>query len=126
MNKKPIPSPQHGPAAVLLELITEYPELTPLRWTLGCDGHLMGNALDLGVNVRPLMAAYMDVLGAVRPLDVVYTPKGGEPQFSSWVHVVWRDVPLSITLSCAAALTEEQPAGVPVSLPTEWCAAVAS
>lgn len=104
MNEKRIPSPQHAPAVALMELITEHPELQALRWSLCPDGLLTGTAMYLDVDVRPLMAAYVDALGARPASDVVTRSEGSEPRFTSWLYVVWRDVPLSITLGCAASL----------------------
>lgn len=113
---KPNPSPQTGPATALAQLLTEHPELQRIRWSLEQDGMLLGTAMYLDVDVRPVMAAFAEVLGGT-PYESTFTQDEDGERFSSYLSTVWRDVLLSVTLGCPAELV------APVlALPAEWSA----
>ncbi|MEC3993957.1 hypothetical protein VSR01_10550 [Actinacidiphila sp. DG2A-62] len=112
-------SPQTGPATALAQLLSEHPELPPIRWSLCPDGLLMGSAMRLETDARPVMAEFVAVLGGA-PVEATSSSVQGDLIFSSWLHTTWRDVPLSVTLGCAAEL-----ASAPVGLPVAWSAGAA-
>jgi hypothetical protein len=121
LKQKRIPSPQHAPAAALLELVTEHPELR-VAWSLGDDGLLMGN-VRVEADGRAVMDRIVAVLGGT-PVESQYAAPGdpSDLMWSSWVWTTWRDVQLSVTVSCPAMLAD---ASEPVSgLPVKWSAAV--
>lgn len=92
-------NPQAGPAIALAWLLTDHPDLLPLRWSVSPDGFLAGSAMDLPCDPRPLMDAFVAVLGG-RP-QTVWSADGS---CSSWLPTRWRDVELSVTLGCAAGV----------------------
>lgn len=116
MNTKRIPSPQHAPAVALLELITEHPELRA-SWRLGDDGFFMGNR-SVDSDGRAEMARFVAVFGGT-PAEAVTDGDTGA-RWSSWLWTTWRDVELSLTVSCPA---DAVASAVPVALPSEWRAA---
>lgn len=99
---------QAGPAIALAQLISEFPHLQPLPWTLSADGLLMASSLRMEQDPRPLMAEYVEVLGG-RPSESRHEVKPGDARFSSWLHVTWRDVELSIWMGCEVSLAPVEP-----------------
>lgn len=117
---KRIPSPQHAPLAALLELVSEHPELRA-AWRLGEDGYLMGHLVVDG-DGRAEMARFVEVLGG-EPAESVSerTTGDGDPVWLSWLWTTWRDVELSLSVSCPAMLVGTS--GPAVGLPREWAVA---
>ncbi|MFJ4847602.1 hypothetical protein [Streptomyces sp. NPDC088733] len=101
-------NPQLAPVMAINQLITEFPHLRRMRWSLSEDGFLMGN-LTVEEDARPLMAAYVAALGGSAS-ETRYTTESGQARFSSWLHVVWRDVEFSVSLVCRASLAPESSA----------------
>lgn len=96
-------SQQAAPATALAQLIAGHPELPKVAWHLTADGHLAGSAMQMTKDPRQAMTAYVEVLGGES--REVWPAEGSESQtFSTWLHVTWRDVPLSIWLGCDVAL----------------------
>ncbi|WP_108990394.1 hypothetical protein [Streptomyces coelicoflavus] len=94
--------PQLGPSTALVQLISEHPELAPATWRIDRDGLLSGTvAYNADFDVRPAMAAYADVLGAVlHETPVAYE---GETHATFHIFAKWRDVQVNVWASCAAA-----------------------
>lgn len=119
LKPNPIPSPQHAPVLALLALVTEHPELRA-SWRLADDGHLMGDAR-VDADGRRVMDRFVAVLGG-RPLESQYAAPSdpGDLVWSSWLWTSWRDVELSVTVSCPAILVN---CAVPApALPAAWSA----
>lgn len=114
-----IPSPQHAPMLALLALVTEYPELRA-SWRLADDGHLMGDVTVDG-DGRAAMDRFVAVLGG-KSMEWEYAAPSDENDrmWSSWLWTTWRDVELSVTVSCPAMLADGA-ASAP-ALPAAWSA----
>ncbi|MDX3398389.1 hypothetical protein [Streptomyces sp. ME01-18h] len=94
--------PQLGPSTALVQLLSEHPELAPATWRIDRDGLLSGTvAYNADFDVRPAMAAYADVLGAV--LHEQPVTHQGETHATFHVFATWRDVQVNVWASCAAA-----------------------
>ncbi|MEV6102673.1 hypothetical protein [Nocardia sp. NPDC051981] len=100
MNNKPIP--QLGAATALVQLLAENPHLPLLDWTLPeGGGPLMGVVVNAGVDMRPVVGAYAEVLGGeVRELEFV---GASGRMYSASLYVTWRDVRIQVKGICSAA-----------------------
>jgi hypothetical protein len=107
----------------LVELATEYPELRA-KWNLGVDGYLMGH-LSVDGDGRAEMQRFVEVFGG-EPMESVSAATSGDGDlvWSSWLWTKWRDVELSLTVSCPALLAGT--AGPTVALPVAWSGQVAA
>ncbi|MEU3219985.1 hypothetical protein [Streptomyces sp. NPDC006971] len=101
MNNNPIP--QLGAATALVQLLSENPHLPLLDWTLPEDGGpLSGVVVNPGVDMRPVVGAYAEVLGGeVRELEFVGS---AGLMYSASLFVTWRDVRIQVKGICAAAV----------------------
>lgn len=97
---------QLGPATALAQLQAEHPNLPKVAWHLAANGHLSGSAMCMTTDPRPAMAAFAEVLGGV-PSET-WPLEGAESRmFSVWLHVTWRDVPLSVWMGCDVSFVSE-------------------
>jgi hypothetical protein len=109
VNDKPIP--QLGPAMALVQLLQSSPGLRRIGWSLADDGHLTGSNMRMEKDPRPLMAEYVAALGGTA--SEFWSPAGADtPRFSTWLHVTWQDVELSVWMGCAASLAPREVAQV--------------
>ncbi|MEV6081273.1 hypothetical protein AB0L80_40195 [Streptomyces sp. NPDC052069] len=89
------PIPQLGAAQALVQLLTEFPTLSPASWSLDqCSGALHGHVHDAEFDA---LTAYAEVLGgSVRP--------GGDYWFEGQMvrphrlHATWRDVRVEVVV----------------------------
>ncbi|WP_326768586.1 hypothetical protein OG978_32345 [Streptomyces sp. NBC_01591] len=100
MNNKP--SPQLGAATALVQLLSENPHLPMLDWTLPEGGApLMGAIVDAGVDMRPVVAAYAEVLGGtIRELEFIGS---AGLMYSASLYVTWRDVRIQVKAICSVS-----------------------
>lgn len=108
------PNPQLSPLTALMQLVKENPELPALRWSVDRDGYLMGDLL-VDEDARTVMAEFVAVFGG-EPTESRYR-SGNAQRFMAWLPTTWRDVRLSVTVSCPVEVL------APVGLPTEWAVA---
>lgn len=107
-------SPQLSPFTALAQLVRENPELPALRWNVDPDGYLMGD-LRVDDDARTVMAGFVAVLGG-EPTESQYRT-GDAQRFMAWLPTTWRDVRLSVTVTCPVE------ALAPVGLPAAWAVA---
>ncbi|MFC8862704.1 hypothetical protein [[Kitasatospora] papulosa] len=103
MNHNPIPHPQLGAATALVQLLSENPHLPMLDWSVpDGDGPLVGQVINDGVDMEPLIAAYEQVLGG-RVSDFTYRRSDGEQRYSASLYATWRDIQILVRGTCSAA-----------------------
>lgn len=99
---------QLSAATALVQLLTEQPDLHKAAWRIPSDGPFAGTlrgSLTSDVDVRPAVAAWAYVLGAT-PREVPFAFEDVE-QVEYSLETVWRDVPVTLYLSCPlSALVE--------------------
>jgi hypothetical protein len=105
-------NPQTAPAVALAQLTHENPNLPGLMWTIHPDGYLSGARHENNIDVRPVLAAYQQVLGGAIS-ETQYVREGtGEERYAASLAVTWRDVPFYLSTGCPARLVLAQVAGV--------------
>lgn len=96
MSHKPIP--QLAPAMALVQLISEHPGLPPLSWSLSRSGWLSGAYYPEDADPRPVMAAYVKVLGGV--VQESRYADDAHRRFSVILNAAWRDVDFYLSMGC--------------------------
>jgi hypothetical protein len=112
------PSRQLTSATALVQLLTDYPELLALDWSIFTGGGLTGSRFGVE-DLSDAAASITDALGG-RSYESLFTSvKDSLPHPVMHIDTVWRDVAVSVTLGGAAPAV----ASTPVGLPSAWTAA---
>ncbi|MCX4994302.1 hypothetical protein [Streptomyces longwoodensis] len=101
------PSPQHGAAIALVQLLEEFADLPLLYWQISNHESFRGDlyGFTTAPDPRPIVTAWADALGAsVAESTFQYAD---EPHVQFTVETVWRDVRVRIILSCPASVLAE-------------------
>lgn len=97
------PNRQLSSAAALLQLLADYPELPALDWGIAPQGRLSGALFSLE-DPQAVAGKIVAALGGACYESRFTSQKDGLPHLVVYLDVVWRDVPISVTLGGAAAL----------------------
>lgn len=101
MNK-PIPIPQLGAATALVQLLSENSHLPLVDWSLPDNGGpLTGIVINDRVDMRPIIAAYAEVLGG-EVSEFEFDGTAGR-MYSASLFVLWRDVRIQVKGICSAS-----------------------
>jgi hypothetical protein len=101
-------STQLSAATALAQLLTEYPELPVLSWTVSATGWWSGCKYE-DFDARAAMAAFVAVVGG-EPHEMVRPSREDEPgeeRFATVLNARWRDVELYLSMGCDAAMVAE-------------------
>jgi hypothetical protein len=101
------PSPQHGTAVALVQLLHEFGDLPTLYWQLSNHERFVGELYGFAQveDPRPVIAVWADALGAAVAETQFEYAEQAHVQFT--VETVWRDVRVRICLSCPASVLAE-------------------
>ena len=118
----PAPSRQLGPVLALQALLTEFPDLQPLTWSLAKDGTLSGDAHNtgpdsgghFGIDLRAVIASYAEVLDGKVSEPFPYEHVGQTIVYQN-VRVTWRDVPLQVAVYSDISAYPELNSGLAVA-----------
>jgi hypothetical protein len=101
------PSPQHGTAVALVQLLEEFGDLPLLYWQISNHESFRGELYGFASvqDPRPIVTAWADALGT----SVTESPfqHRDETHVEFAIETVWRDVRVRICLSCPASVLAE-------------------
>jgi hypothetical protein len=97
-------NPQITPAKVLVRLLTEFPSLPVIDWSLTVKGHLSGQVVNDEVDMGPVVAKYAAALGTPVSEHWYTSPRDDRDRYSATVYATWHEVNVSVHGICLASV----------------------
>ncbi|MEV6046070.1 hypothetical protein [Streptomyces xanthochromogenes] len=94
---------QIAPATALVQLLTEFPDLPVIDWSLTTDGHLSGQVVNDEVDMRPVIDAFVKALNTPASEHWYTSPRDDRDRYSSTVYATWREVNVTVYGNCLAS-----------------------
>lgn len=94
---------QIAPATALVQLLTEFPDLPVIDWSLTFDGHLSGQVVNDEVDMGPVIDQYSTALNTPASEHWYTSPRDDRERYSSTVYATWREVNVTVYGNCLAS-----------------------